>query len=114
MITLTNYNFRFPTNKIQHVNYVTPGQRRYHTVQFRASSENRQVLLFWKNEPEISRVEGFKNEKIPFEDALYVGNLMNMPVVIVLGKTDDIYDLYYIRNNPDEIKKCPKKKHYTS
>ena len=114
MLAINNYTFKFPQKKIQYVHYVTPGSRRYHTIPLQTRSGKNQVLLFWKEQPCIKRTEGFITEKIPFEDALYVGNLMKMPVVIVLETNDDAYDLYYIRNSPDEIQKCPKKKNYMS
>ena len=110
MIVLrNNYTFRYPQKKIESVKYITPGSKRYHIVPF----VDKQVLLFWKEHPDI-KPDGFNIDKIPYDDALYIGNLMNIPVVIVLGKDGDKYELYYIRNNPESIPKCPKRKHYTS
>jgi hypothetical protein len=113
MLSLHKYTFKFPQKKIQHVHYITPGSQRYHTVPLHVSTGKNQVLLFWKEEPCIKH-KNLVTETILLEDAIYIGNLMNMPIVIVLDQKDDTYDLYYIRNNCNEITKCPKKKKYTS
>ena len=112
MLPLNKYTFKFPQKKIKHVHYITPGSQRYHTVPLQVSTGKKQVLLFWKEEP--YKTQNLVTETILLEDAIYVGNLINMPIVIVLDQMEDTYDLYYIRNNCNEITKCPKKKKYTS
>lgn len=96
---LYSYTFKFPQKKLQHVHYVSPYFRTYQTVPIYGNAETNQVLLFWKNDKDIDRIEGFNVEKILCEDAMYTGQIINMPIVILLEKNNDSCDLYYIRNN---------------
>ena len=99
----TNYVFRFPSKKLNHVYYPSYQKHTYYSVPFLSKSqENRNVLTFFKHEEFIPEDHKNNIKKCDIDEVKYLTSIFKMPAIVVMNQycdlisQDEVTELYFL------------------
>ena len=99
----SNYVFRFPSQKLNHVYYPSYQKHTYFSVPLISKSqENRNVLTFYKHKHLIPDNHKNNIKKCDLEEVKYLTSILKMPAMVVMNQycdlslQDEITELYFM------------------
>lgn len=103
MISTGAFQFRYPQKQLTKVYFPKPTACKRHTY-YSTLFKDKPVLLFFNDEAQAKNASiSTEIDNIHIDEAKYIGQLINMPLVIILNSQCSLetkreeYDIYYLQ-----------------